>query len=222
MSPAELNGMPTSTPVALAHDKMDEQSKNEMVDFFWMEYIRLNIDVDKRRTQHWSPTGFYDIPIGSISGVKLNMFRLRFNENEMAVFFTLKNADNKNIFHLTDCGEHDLIKHDKDKDTERFTKVRIREGVDKLIVFISSLDFNVRTGILTQRYIPNLPVCFKKLASLGKAKCIEDTECCVCLEPTITHFKPCNHHICGVCVSNLNKMICPMCRADYQYDSDEE
>ena len=203
---------------------MDEQSKNEMVDFFWMEYIRLNIDVEKKRTAHWTPTGFYDIPIGSISGVKLDMFRLRMNEYEMSVFFTLKNANNKNISPLTTYSQHDIIKTPANQPdgTERFTKMRIREGVEKLVVLISSLDFNVRTGMVRTTGQPTLPECFKKLASLGKAKCTEETECCVCIEPTNTHFRPCNHHICGVCVSNLNKMICPMCRADYQYDSDEE
>jgi hypothetical protein len=217
--------MPTSTPVALAPNKMDEQSTNEMVDFFWMEYIRLNIDIEEKRTANWSPSGFYDIPIVSINGVKMNIFRVRLSEYEMEVIFTIKNADNNNIAHLTNYREHTLIKQGRDGtqwDKERFTKMRIREGVDKLVLLISSLDFNVRTGILSHGTIPNLPKCFKKLASLGKAKCIEDTECCVCLEQTITHFKPCNHYICGVCVSQLNKMICPMCRADYQDDSDEE
>ena len=201
---------------------MDEQSKNQMVEFLWVEYIRLNIDVEKKRTAHWSPSGFYDMPIGSISGVKLNMFRLRMTEYEMTVLFTLKNANNRHIFPLTSYSRHDIIKTPgtPSDDTERFTKMRIRDGVEKLVVLISSLAFNVRTGMFRTTGQPTLPECFKKLASLGKAKCTEETECCVCYTPTLTQFRPCNHHICGVCISNLNKMICPMCRANYQGDSD--
>ena len=259
MSPAELIGMPTSTPVALAHDmsttelnrmptstwiqsrestplsryipNWDEQSKNEMVDFFWMEYIRLNIDIEKKRNPSWSPPAFYDIPIESISGVKIETFRLRFSEYELAFFFNVKNADNKNIFHITGGVERDIIRNPANQPsrsycpdgTVRFTKMRISEAVDKLVMYISSLDFNIKTGMIsTMGTTPTLPECFKKLASLGKAKCIEDVECCVCLEPTLTHFRPCNHHVCVACISQLNRMICPMCRADYQEDSSDE
>ena len=47
-------------------------------------------------------------------------------------------------------------------------------------------------------------------------------ECCICNDET-TNKTSCNHHICIVCLSRLNKQSCPMCREEmYEDDGDDE
>jgi hypothetical protein len=192
---------------------MDEQSKNEMMDYLWGEYA-----VGIGRSEN--SARFYEIPIASIGGAKIGGARLRMSPFEIELYIELKNADNPHINYMKDAHIFEIVKNTEDADT-RHTKLSISEGVEKLIDIIGSLDFNVRYGLLVKNkhvFTPP-PKCFKILASLGKAEC-DDIECCVCLEDTETRFTPCNHRVCGICVSNLKKMICPMCRADYEEEGD--
>ena len=198
---------------------MDEQSKKEMMDYLWVEYAAGigRSDASAR---------LYEIPIASIGGAKIEGARIRMSPFEIELYIEVKNADNPYIKHMRDAHIFELVKNNKTDDADthtRHTKLSISEGVEKLIDIIGSLDFNVRYGLLVKRNHPytSAPKCFKKLASLGKAEC-DDVECCVCLEDTETRFKPCNHRICGICVSNLKKMICPMCRADYEEGGDDD
>ena len=46
-------------------------------------------------------------------------------------------------------------------------------------------------------------------------------ECCVCNDET-TNKKSCNHHICIVCLSRLNKQQCPMCREEMYEDGGDD
>ena len=47
-------------------------------------------------------------------------------------------------------------------------------------------------------------------------------ECCICNDET-TNKTSCNHHICIVCLSRLNKQQCPMCREEmYEDDGDDD
>ena len=46
-------------------------------------------------------------------------------------------------------------------------------------------------------------------------------ECCVCADIT-TMYTRCKHSICIVCLSNLHKQKCPMCRNHIYADDDEE
>lgn len=200
---------------------MDEQSKNEMMDYLWVEYAG---GVGNK----CCGAKFYEIPIASIAGAKIGGARLRMSPSEIELYIEVKNADNPHIKYMKDYNIFEIVKNNKTEDTDthtRHTKLSINEGVEKLINIIGSLDFSVMYGTLIKKTTPDTddrtPKCFKKLASLGKAEC-DDTECCVCLEDTETRFTPCNHRICGICVSNLKKMICPMCRADYQEEGDDD
>jgi hypothetical protein len=198
---------------------MDEQSKNEMMDYLWMEYAGgIGRSIASAR--------FYEIPIASIGGAKIGGARLRMSPSEIELYIEVKNGDNPHINYMKDYNIFEIVKNNKTEDADthtRHTKLSINEGVEKLINIIGSLDFSVRYGTLVKSKHPSTPPpkCFKKLASLGKAEC-DDIECCVCLEDTETRFTPCNHRICGICVSNLKKMICPMCRADYQECDDDD
>ena len=46
-------------------------------------------------------------------------------------------------------------------------------------------------------------------------------ECCVCNDET-TNKTSCNHHICIVCLSRLNKQQCPMCREEMYEDGGDD
>jgi len=211
---------------------MDTQSKTEMVNYLYTEYMRVC-------SSGYLNSMLYDVPIESIDGVKLDKARLRLSPFELELFVEIRNADNANLICLQDCGTYQIIKDTrnrgviKEADPEpdeqtRLTKLSFVEGVDKLVDVISKLIFNVEYGRLVycvQNWgHPPLPDCFKKLATLGKAEW-KDKDCCVCLETTNTRFAPCKHRICGRCVSNLNRVTCPICRADYdchESSSDDE
>ena len=40
--------------------------------------------------------------------------------------------------------------------------------------------------------------------------------CCICYNNSLTLFLNCNHIICLECITNIKKLCCPLCRADYE------
>jgi len=205
---------------------MDNQSKTEIVEFLWAENIEHagceSLGLINGIPKPW----YYDLPIGSIDGVKIEDPRIRLTQFGMILMFSIKNGFN-NLNHLNPSGDYILIRNirvDCDPINQtRLTKLSLIEGVDRLVEVVSKLRFDTDlAGFITSITNRALPESFKKLASLGKALPKDNLpECCVCLETTRTRFV-CNHHICGRCVSNLTKLICPMCRENYEEDEDED
>jgi len=206
---------------------MDNQSKTEIVEFLWAENIE-HAECESFGLANRIPKArYYELPIGSIDGVKIERAMIRLTQFGMMLEFSIKNGFNDHIHHLFPRGEYILIENilvdEGFNNQNRLTKLSLIEGVDRLVEVVSKLCFNTEVaGIIIDKIKRPLPASFKKLASLGKALPKDNLpECCVCLETTRTHFE-CNHHICGRCVSNLTKVICPMCRANYTDEAEDE
>jgi hypothetical protein len=92
-----------------------------------------------------------------------------------------------------------------------------QEEFAEMIETLKHYKFNVINDMFvdSRKYTPPGKGIFKDLES-PTLKMLD--ECCVCLDMTRRTLQPCDHTICMRCVSRLNKMKCPMCRKDFQFE----
>ena len=198
---------------------------NELTEWVFKKYIEVVNETDeKKNITHLT------IPIDSIDGVKLADRDLRIQPT-LIDFMVRANNYEYAITH------HDVIRrielvsypwtHNERPDI-RFTKREIRYAITKLFLTMHTIRYNVFCGKFEVNPVEKLPLkAMLKLSTMGACKPIKSTQdCCVCYEPTQTHFSKCGHTICGKCISHLPekkyRINCPMCRAKIGTSEEEQ
>jgi len=174
------------------------------------------------------------IPVGSIDGVKIGEASiLIYKHNIELCIIPFNNVYDSAIRYYTDHHLIHTISNPYSRDEEKhvcFTAANIQQAVESMFISLEELRWDNKRGrfLKIAELIEDIPLkAMYNLASMGKCKpdC-NAAECCVCYDETRTHFKQCNHTVCGRCISNMKgKLKCPMCRVsinrNYE-DSDED
>jgi hypothetical protein len=217
---------------------MNADAINDMFQWAFDRYVTAvkEMDADPKKAERCKYCPFQlelDLPIDSIDGVKLESAKFCIYRGAMQIRLKINNKEyTQSIAWFSDTKCESLVEIEggfravSEMDAY-LSKNAIKEGCEKLFEFIENVKFHNFDGYFTTDPIKTLPVkgmC--KLASLGKSKAKKTvTDCCVCYEPTQTHFE-CNHTVCGKCISNMEcgygKLKCPMCRAKITLDECRE
>lgn len=198
----------------------------QLTEWVFKKYIKLVNETDEEKNIE-----YLKIPIESIDGVKLADSDLRIQPTH--IDFNLRPINYEyaiNHFYFPNIELASYAWSGGKRPDIRFTKREIRYAITKLFVTMQTLRFNVFCGRFEVNTVEELPLkAMLKLSLSGACKPTKTTgECCVCYEPTQTHFTKCGHTICGKCISHLpeskccNVISCPMCRTHIQTSEEEQ
>lgn len=204
---------------------MNTEEINELTEWVFKKYIVVVNETDEKKN-----IAVLSIPIGTIDGVKLVERDLRIQPTYID-FIIKPNNYEYSITHFYNPYSSSIellgYKWSNGKRPDiRFTKREIRYAITKLFVTMHTMRYNVFCGSFEVNPKEKLPLkAILKLATVGACKPVKTTQdCCVCYEPTQTHFSKCGHTICGKCISHLPekkcRINCPMCRATIQTDEE--
>jgi len=200
---------------------------NQLTEWVFKKYIKVvNQTDEKKNITHLT------IPIESIDGVKLAERDLRIQPTYIDLMVKPINYEYAiSHYHNPYISSIELISYpwtNGKRPDIRFTKREIRYAITKLFCVLHTIRYNVFCGKFEVNPVEALPLkAMLKLSTMGACKSTKTTgDCCVCYEPTQTHFSKCGHTICGKCISHLPEkkcvINCPMCRAKIQTSEDEQ
>jgi hypothetical protein len=198
----------------------------QLTEWVFKKYIVVVNETDEKKNIE-----YLKIPIESIDGVKLADSDLRIQPTHIDFNLRPNNYEYSiSHFYLPSFELTSYAWVDGKRPDIRFTKREIRYAVTKLFCLLQTMRYDVFCGRFQPNPVEELPLkAIFKLSAIGACKPSKTTgECCVCYEPTKTHFSKCGHTICGKCISNLpeskccSRINCPMCRAHIQTDEEVE
>ena len=198
----------------------------QLTEWVFKKYIVVVNETDEKKNIE-----YLKIPIESIDGVKLADSDLRIQPTH--IDFNLRPINYEyaiSHFYFPNIELASYAWSGSKRPDIRFTKREIRYAITKLFCVLQTIRYNVFCGRFEVNTIEELPLkAMLKLSVIGACKPVKTTqECCVCYEPTQTHFTKCGHTICGKCISNLpeskccSRINCPMCRVHIQTDDEVE
>ena len=196
----------------------------QLTEWVFKKYIVVVNEPDEKKN-----IAYLVIPIGSIDGVKLADSDLRIQPTHIDLNLRANNYEYAiSHFYFPNIELVSYAWTDGKRPDIRFTKREIRYAITKLFCVMQTMRYNVFSGRFELNSVEELPLkAMLKLSTMGACKQVKSTQdCCVCYEPTQTHFSKCGHTICGKCISHLPekkcRINCPMCRAKIQTSEDEQ
>ena len=203
---------------------MNTEEINELTEWVFKKYIEVVNEPDEKNN-----IISLTIPMESIDGLKLMESDLRIQPTHIGFMLRPNNyeyAISNFYFPMVELVSYAWTSAGRPE--IRFTKREIRYAITKLFLVIQTIRYNLFTGRFEEKPKEKLPLkAMFKLSAMGAYKPSKTTqECCVCYEPTQTHFSKCGHTICGRCISHLPekkcRISCPMCRAKIQTSEEVE
>lgn len=206
---------------------MNEETINKLAEWMHIKYIDYVKNPDTAL--------FISLPIDKIDGVKIQQMTLRIETSRMELYYVIESNLYEDDIKYFKAQNEKLIEHRATHSKENvgclyecFTLEGLKYALRELNKYLSKLHFHNLGGYFTSTTnIADIPIkLLTSFLSVGVVKPKNLDECVICYEPTKTHFKKCNHVVCGRCISNMKKNItCPICRGciktiDYdEYDS---
>ena len=183
--------------------------------------------------------------VNTICEMRLGVKTNKVNSHAYQVYFSVSMGtskyDKKDEVYFKDFGiklikkKKPCLPHKQPEEYKEEVFKWLTEKLNKLQTIIKKLRVSPQRDCLTINYEEenDLWEAKKEFCKAISNECLADPEntsagiessfkeCCVCNDET-TNKTSCNHHICIVCLSRLNKQQCPMCREEMYEDDDDD